>query len=100
MLNTCVEVIRKGVQTKFDDDNAYFDSEFVRILTANLETIAVFNSHNDCTWHLKNPFECSLEDLEMGYNRDEFAMMHLDMNMQALIELWNNDIPHFTQCKN
>lgn len=60
-------------------------SEYLKVLYRRFETIAFHDTNG--MWFLKDFSECSLEDFDREYYRDEFAMMHFGMNVGKILEL-------------
>ncbi len=86
MLQAAKEVIERGLKYEFGsdfDDNEYWESEYLKVLYRWLETIAYCDA--DGMWFLKDVTECSFEDFDLEYYRDEFAVMHFDMNVGELL---------------
>ncbi|AYQ35506.1 hypothetical protein [Runella sp. SP2] len=88
VLQAAKEVIERVLKYEFGsdfDDNEYWESEYLKVLYRWLETIAFYDA--DGMWFLKDVTECSFEDFDLEYYRDEFAMMHFDMNVRIMLNL-------------
>jgi hypothetical protein len=88
MLQAAKEVIERGLKYEFGsnfDDNEYWGSEYLKVLYRWLETIAFYDA--DGMWFLKDVSECSFEDFDHEYYRDEFAMMHFDINVGIVLKI-------------
>ncbi len=86
LLETTIAIIDRGIATQFEQDDAYFSSEFVVMLQQGMETIAVDDTLNG-RWQIQDIRQVNDYDLAMGYDYDEFAIMHLDGYVNELIEL-------------
>ena len=86
LIKTTAAIIDQGIATSFDQDDAYFRSEFVTMLRQGMETIAYDDTLNG-RWQLKDTRAVSDHDLMIGYDHDEFAIMHLEGYVNELIEL-------------
>lgn len=87
LLQAAKDVIERGLKYEFSsnfDDNEYWESEYLKVLYRWLETIAYCDA--DGMWFLKDTSECSFEDFDREYYRDEFAIMHFDMNVGRILE--------------
>ena len=88
LLQACKEVTERGLKYEFGanfDDNEYWESEYLQVLHRWLETIAFYDENG--MWYLKNLSQCTPEDFDRDYYRDEFAMMHFDMNVGRVLKM-------------
>jgi hypothetical protein len=86
LLKTTLLITERGVAVEFDQDEAYFGSEFVAMLQRGMNTIAIDDMVNG-RWQIRAIKLVDADDLAMGYDHDEFAIMHLEGHVRELIDL-------------
>lgn len=88
LLQAAKEVMERGLKYEFDEDfigTDFDNSEYLKVLYRWLETIAFYD--NDGMWFLKNLSECSHEDIERDYFRDDFAITNFGFRVSWLLTI-------------
>jgi hypothetical protein len=89
LLQACKEVIKRKLKFDFDNDEEYWQSEYLKVLYHWLETIAYYDENG--LWFLKNFSECTLDNYYREDFHDDFAMMNFDMNVGRMLDIANKE---------
>lgn len=88
LLKAAKEVIERGLRFEFNEDfvgTEFDNSEYLKVLYRWLQTIAFYDDNG--MWFLKDLSECSYDDLEREYFRDDFAITNFEYKVSRLLTI-------------